>query len=206
MTHGQGELYCYDSLPCNCDMHSTRFFDRYLGARFAMRSFSLVLVVGASTAAQSTQVNAQSAPAAIQAACAEDALKLCAGVQPGGGRIVACLKEHKVSLSDRCANRSVLEILMEATAGVEVPDSDIKEGRALKLDDQAPPTEIKGTFKVRVRSSSGNHRRMRRSRPFNIATNGSGSMTVTQTRSQFSDDAVHFGGVKRYRSATRPDH
>jgi hypothetical protein len=51
--------------------------------------------------------------------------------------------------------RSMLEILMEATAGVEVPDSDIKEGRASKIDDQAPPAEIKGTFKVRVRSSSG---------------------------------------------------
>jgi hypothetical protein len=50
---------------------------------------------------------AQSAPtgdqlAAIRAACAEDAQKFCATVQPGGGRIVACLKEHKDSLSDRC--------------------------------------------------------------------------------------------------------
>jgi hypothetical protein len=40
--------------------------------------------------------------AAIRAACAEDAQKLCATVQPGGGRIVACLKEHKDSLSDPC--------------------------------------------------------------------------------------------------------
>ena len=51
--------------------------------------------------------------------------------------------------------RSMLEILMEATAGVECPDSDIKEGRASRIDEQAPPTEIKGTFKARVRSSSG---------------------------------------------------
>ena len=51
--------------------------------------------------------------------------------------------------------RSMLEILMEATAGVEVPDSDIKEGRASRMDEQASPTGIKGTFKVRVRSSSG---------------------------------------------------
>jgi hypothetical protein len=39
--------------------------------------------------------------AAIRA-CAEDVQKFCASVQPGGGRIVACLKEHKDSLSDRC--------------------------------------------------------------------------------------------------------
>ena len=49
--------------------------------------------------------------------------------------------------------RSMLEILMEATAGVEVPDSDIKEGRASRIDEQLPATEIKNTFKVRVRSS-----------------------------------------------------
>jgi cysteine rich repeat protein len=53
-------------------------------------------------AAQSAQAGDQQSLAAIQAACAEDAQKLCAGVQPGGGRIVACLREHKDSLSDRC--------------------------------------------------------------------------------------------------------
>jgi len=53
-------------------------------------------------AAQSAQAGNQQPLAAIQAACADDAQKLCAGVQPGGGRIVACLREHKDSLSDRC--------------------------------------------------------------------------------------------------------
>jgi len=53
-------------------------------------------------AAQSAQAGDQQSLAAIRAACAEDAQKLCAGVQPGGGRIVACLREHKDTLSDRC--------------------------------------------------------------------------------------------------------
>ena len=52
--------------------------------------------------AQSAQSGDQQSLAAIRAACAEDAKKLCAGVQPGGGRIVACLREHKDSLSDGC--------------------------------------------------------------------------------------------------------
>src|SRR5262245_52288871 len=61
--------------------------------------FSVSLATG-STAAQSAQGSDQMA--AIRAACAEDAKRFCAGVQPGGGRIVACLKDHKDSLSDGC--------------------------------------------------------------------------------------------------------
>jgi len=73
-----------------------------------MRSLTLLLVVCAATAAQSAL--AQDQLAAIRAACAEDAQKLCAGVQPGGGRIVACLKEHKDSLSDRCKQAAGLPV------------------------------------------------------------------------------------------------
>jgi len=58
--------------------------------------------VSSARAGQSAQPGDQQSLAAIRAACAEDAQKLCPGVQPGGGRIVACLKEHKDSLSDRC--------------------------------------------------------------------------------------------------------
>jgi Cysteine rich repeat len=60
------------------------------------------LTVSPARAGQSAQAGDQQSLAAIRAACAEDAQKLCAGVQPGGGRIVACLREHKDSLSDRC--------------------------------------------------------------------------------------------------------
>ena len=68
-----------------------------------MRSLRLLLVVCAATVAQSALADDQAATlAAIRAACAADAQKFCAGVQPGGGRIVACLKEHKDSLSDQC--------------------------------------------------------------------------------------------------------
>ena len=62
----------------------------------------LLLVVCAATAAQFALADDQSILAAIRAGCAEDAQKLCAGVPSGEGRILACLKEHKDSLSDRC--------------------------------------------------------------------------------------------------------
>ena len=67
-----------------------------------MGSLRVLLVICAATAAQSALADDPPTLAAIRAACAEDAQKLCAGVQPGGGRIVVCLKEHKDSLSDRC--------------------------------------------------------------------------------------------------------
>src|ERR1035437_5376316 len=35
-------------------------------------------------------------------ACAADVQKLCSNVQQGGGRIIACLKQHKEEVSDRC--------------------------------------------------------------------------------------------------------
>lgn len=34
--------------------------------------------------------------------CKADREKFCQGVQPGGGRIVQCLKQHESELSDSC--------------------------------------------------------------------------------------------------------
>src|SRR5271170_8155130 len=65
-----------------------------------MRSLKLLSVVLALVAVQ--PVLADDPLAAVRAACTADAQKFCAGVAPGGGRIIACLKEHKDSLSDQC--------------------------------------------------------------------------------------------------------
>lgn len=49
---------------------------------------------------------AQSARAvddAVLAYCKEDVERLCAGVRPGGGRILQCLKSHKEQMSVGCA-------------------------------------------------------------------------------------------------------
>jgi len=71
----------------------------------------LLLSVTVSTASLvGAQAGGQPSLDAIRAACAGDAQKLCAGVQPGGGRIVACLKEHKDSLSDRCKQAAGLAV------------------------------------------------------------------------------------------------
>jgi len=42
------------------------------------------------------------AVADARAACETDIQKLCSDVQPGGGRILACLKHHQADVTDGC--------------------------------------------------------------------------------------------------------
>ena len=35
-------------------------------------------------------------------ACKDDMKKICAGIQPGGGRIMQCMKQHEAELSPAC--------------------------------------------------------------------------------------------------------
>ena len=43
--------------------------------------------------------------ALAQQPCAGDVKKLCAGIQPGEGRIKACIKSHLTELSETCEDR-----------------------------------------------------------------------------------------------------
>src|SRR6266850_178136 len=43
---------------------------------------------------------------AAQHPCLDDAKKLCPGVEPGQGRVAACLKEHKAQLSQACESHA----------------------------------------------------------------------------------------------------
>jgi hypothetical protein len=58
------------------------------------------------------QAPSQQAVAEARAACASDIQNFCAGVQPGGGRILACLKQHKDQVSDGCK-----QAVIKATKG-----------------------------------------------------------------------------------------
>ena len=67
-----------------------------------MKRLSLVLVVSAAAAAPWSLAHAQTPTQILTAGCADDAKKFCSGVPSGGGRIIACLKQNKDSLSDKC--------------------------------------------------------------------------------------------------------
>src|ERR1019366_10714037 len=89
-----------ESPRCNQPIHQERSAMNV--RRIANASCLLLSITISSASFAGAQAGGPPSLAAIRAACADDAQKLCAGVQPGGGRIVACLREHKDSLSDRC--------------------------------------------------------------------------------------------------------
>jgi Cysteine rich repeat len=55
-------------------------------------------------------------------ACAGDVKALCAGVQPGGGRVKACIKAHVSDLSEPCQ-----AVLLKAAAIGKACAADIKQ-------------------------------------------------------------------------------
>jgi Cysteine rich repeat len=62
----------------------------------------LALGVSFTSVATAQSSGGQVSLEAMRAACSGDAARLCSGVQSGGGRVVACLKQHQDDLSDAC--------------------------------------------------------------------------------------------------------
>jgi hypothetical protein len=47
-------------------------------------------------------VKAEKALKEVHRACEDDVTMFCAGVKPGAGRVLNCLKEHEAELSSKC--------------------------------------------------------------------------------------------------------
>ena len=56
-----------------------------------------------------------------RAACKADVEKFCPGVQPGGGRIAACLKQNEAQVSTGCKNAVAKARQSKAPPGSNVP-------------------------------------------------------------------------------------
>ncbi|MBA4220014.1 MAG: hypothetical protein C0458_04715 [Methylobacterium sp.] len=69
------------------------------GAKAMTRNLALTLALVLTPAAAFAQAPDR---AAIRRVCSADFQKNCPGIQPGGGRLAACLKEKRSSFSDAC--------------------------------------------------------------------------------------------------------
>ena len=64
---------------------------------------------------------AQSPTQILTTGCADDARKFCSNVQPGGGRIIACLRQNQDSLSDQCKKAAAQASRMGSGGGQGAP-------------------------------------------------------------------------------------
>jgi len=64
-----------------------------------IRLLGIAMLALAGTVA-STAIAAESA--SVHGACKADLEKLCKGVEPGGGRLAQCMKQHEAELSEAC--------------------------------------------------------------------------------------------------------
>jgi cysteine rich repeat protein len=85
-----------------------------------LASASIVLSVAFSAQAQvSPQMRGEAI--ALMQVCRGDYDRLCAGVQPGGGRVLACLQNHTSQLSTACGQAMPrAQSLKDSAAGAGV--------------------------------------------------------------------------------------
>jgi hypothetical protein len=88
-----------------------------------MKTPVLLLLCGVAGSISYAHADEAAAIATLRAGCAEDAQRFCAGVQPGGGRILACLKEHKDALSDKCKQAAQQAASMGGGTAAPTPPS-----------------------------------------------------------------------------------
>lgn len=58
--------------------------------------------------------------------CAEDAARLCKGVEPGEGRVAKCMKEHEKELSPAC-RKNIAELKEDVKEFAEACKEDIQK-------------------------------------------------------------------------------
>jgi hypothetical protein len=124
-----------------------------------MNRFALLMLCGvASGLPLCAHADEAAAVAILRAGCAEDVQRLCAGVQPGGGRILACLKQNKDSLSDKCKQAAQQIAAMSGAPPTPPPSAPPSTEAAPAGATAAAPSSARTTKSPREASlSAGKH-------------------------------------------------
>lgn len=85
-----------------------------------MKKLALLMLCGAGSAAHYTLAQDSTAADILRAGCAGDVQRFCANVAAGGGRIIACLKEHRDVVSDQCKQAAAKVAAMSGNPGSNV--------------------------------------------------------------------------------------
>ncbi len=91
-------------------MKQRRSFDILAGPTLAV-AIALASSPLASAQSQDQSTTRQQIIESLRNACSPYFEKLCSGVEPGGGRVLECLQNHKDELSDSC--RTEVEKVMK---------------------------------------------------------------------------------------------
>src|SRR5580704_6392909 len=104
-----------------------------------IKTLASLLLSGSACVATYAPADEAAAMAVLRAGCTEDAQRLCANVQPGGGRILACLKEPTDTLSDKCkqAAQQATSMSAPAVSPSSAPSSGLTPGAASSVPSPA---------------------------------------------------------------------
>jgi len=67
-------------------------------------SLSLLLIALVASVAPAQALPGNQIPDDVKERCKSDYSRLCSGVMPGGGRVIACFQAHKDEVSPDCAD------------------------------------------------------------------------------------------------------
>lgn len=69
-----------------------------------MRTYYLAIAFVALAGTASAQQLSMSQMAELRQDCGEDIKRLCPGIQPGGGRLMGCVRQKQDQLSETCSD------------------------------------------------------------------------------------------------------